>query len=476
MKMLTDHLVTVCFLYGIGLPMTLVAVRSRAFAVVLAPLCTGLLAVVAVVASLLTGTALGPWLVVCLLAGWGAAAVWWRRGRGRRADGADTPPWWAAAVVLLVTAPALLATRAGAIEWDARSVWWFRAAWYRQGGDAARAAMNNTAFGFAHPDYPPFSSATQAWLWTWYHDLDRMLAKAVSAHLTFAAVALLGCLLVRIAPVVAHRWVGATAGLAGAFGLAVFGIGNGNGTSGVVDLLWAGLFGAGAVALLIAPRERDILVAGWVAVAAAGLTKNEALPAMVLLFALLAIRNRRAWRPTLLAATALLPTVLWTVVRSALTGASNDALSPSGVVALLRGEHARTSRVAPTLDAMWGQVGPTVWAWLAVALVGAVLLRGRRASAGLGAAWVLPVLAAGIAAAFALIYVAGVQDLTWWLMTSISRTTMVLRVLLLVDVFLWVLAAGTALTEGASAGGVSAADASAADAPNSDETRMETCP
>ena len=446
--MLTDHLVVVCFLYGIGLPMTLVAVRSRAFAVVLAPLCTGLLAVVAAVAGLVTGTALAPWLVVCLLAGWGAAALVWRRGFGHGAASDPTgPKWWAAAIVLFVMAPALLATRAGAIEWDARSIWWFHAAWFRQGGDAARAAMDNRAFGFAHPDYPPFAPATEASLWTWYHDLDRMLAKAVSAHLTFAAVALLCCLLVRLAPATSRRGVVATAALAGTVGLALFGVGNSNGTSGLVDLLWAVLFATGAVALLIAPRDRDVLMVGWVAVAAAGLTKNEALPAIVLLFVLLAVRNGRAWKSTLWAASAVLPALLWTLVRTALTDASNDALQPGGIVSLLRGEYARTSRVSPTLEAVWGQVGTTAWAWLAVALVGVFLLRRERAVLGLGAAWVLPALTIAISASLTLVYVAGVQDITWWLMTSISRTTIVLRVLLLVDIGLWVLTAGATLVD-----------------------------
>jgi hypothetical protein len=131
----------------------------------------------------------------------------------------------------------------------------------------------------------------------------------------------------------------------------------------------------------------------------------------------------------------------WTVVRAVFTDVGNDALKPGGVVALLMGDEARTSRVSPTLTAVWGEVGPTFWAWLAIALVGVVLLRHRRIALGLGTAWVLPALTVSIAAALALVYIAGDQDITWWLMTSISRTTIVLRVLLLTDVFLWLLTA-----------------------------------
>lgn len=452
MTMLTDHLAAVCFLYGVGLPVALVVVQARAFAWFLAPLCTGLLCSLAVMASLATGTALAPWLVCAVLAGWVAAGVcWWTaRRRAERPDTTAQPSLWAAAIVAGITAPALLATRAGAIDWDARSVWWFKAAWFRQGGDAARAAMNNRAFGFAHADYPPFASATEASMWTLWHDLDRMLAKAVSAHLTFAAIALLSCLLVRIAPIGTRRvtaTTAATALLAGAFGLAMFGVGNGNGTSGVVDLLWSALLVAGAVALLVAPRDRDVLVVGWVALAAAGLTKSEALPAMLLVLVVLVVRNRREWRHTLWAASALLPVMAWTLLRSALTGASNDALEPSGVVALLRGDDDRTSRVSPTVRGLWEQVDSTTWAWLVVALIGTLLLRHRRAAVNLGAAWVLPALAAGIAATLALIYISGAQDITWWLRTSITRTTIVLRVLLLVDIFLWVAVAAEALVE-----------------------------
>lgn len=450
--MLKDHLAAVCFLYGVGLPITLVIVRARAFAWFLAPLCTGLLCSFAAMASLATGTALAPWLVCAVLAGWVAAGARWWSAR-RVTEGSEStgqPSLWAAAIVAVITAPALLATRAGAIEWDARSIWWFKAAWFRQGGDAARAAMNNRAFGFAHPDYPPFASATEASMWTFWHDLDRMLAKAVSAHLTFAAIALLGCLLVRIAPIGVRRvtaTTAATAVLAGAFGLAMFGVGNGNGTSGVVDLLWSVLLVVGAVALLVAPRDRDVLVVAWVALGAAGLTKSEALPAILLVLVLLALRNRREWRHTLWAASALLPVMAWTLLRSALTGASNDALKPSGVVALLRGDDDRTSRVSPTVRGLWEQVDSTTWAWLVVAVIGAMLLRHRRSAASLGAAWVLPALAAGIAATLALVYISGAQDITWWLMTSITRTTIVLRVLLLVDVFLWVVVAVAALVE-----------------------------
>ncbi|MEQ1700024.1 MAG: hypothetical protein ABMA25_07940 [Ilumatobacteraceae bacterium] len=445
MNTLTDHLVTVAVLYGCGLPITLSALNSRVLAVALAPLCTGLLAVLAVLGSLLTGTALAPWLVLWLLAGWAGAAWWWRQGRGHGRS--PTVPWWAAGPVVLLTAPALLATNAAAIEWDARSIWWFHAAWFRQGGEVARAAMNNDAFQFAHADYPPFAPATQAMIWTGYHDLDRMLAKAVGAHLTFAAVALLCLLLVRLAPAAHRRWVAATAVLAGLFGLGLFGVGNGNGTSGLVDLLWAVLFAAGALALLIAPRDHDSLAVGWVAIAAAGLTKNEALSAIVLLFVLLAVRNGRQWKSTAWAATAIVPAMAWTLVRAVFTDAGNDALRPGGVAALLTGDEARTSRVSPTLTAVWGEVGPTVWVWLVVALAGLALLRRRRDGLGLGAAWVLPALAVGMAATLALVYVAGDQDITWWLATSISRTTIVLRVLLLADMFLWVLTAAAAVGE-----------------------------
>lgn len=443
--MLMNHLAAVCFLYGVGLPVARVIVRSHAFAWFLAPLCTGLLCVAAALASLATGTALAPWLVGTVLAAWVAAGRrWWSVLRHAEPGATPTrPPLWAAAVVAVISAPALLATRAGAIEWDARSIWWFHAAWFRQGGTAARAAMNNRAFGFAHPDYPPFAPATEASMWTLWHDLDRMLAKAVSAHLTFAAVALLSCLLVRLAPA-GRRLSVVSAVVAGAFGLAMFGVGNGNGTSGVVDLLWAVLLAVGAVALLIAPRDRDVLVVGWVAIAAAGLTKNEALPAIALVLALVAIRNRRAWRHTLWASSAVLPTMAWTVLRAALTGGSNDAFTPSGMVAFLRGESARTARLAPTLEGVWEQIDSTAMAWVVVALVGALVLRRARTELGLGAAWLLPTLVVGIASALTLVYVAGEPDITWWLMTSISRTTIVLRVLLLVDVCLWVLAAGAA--------------------------------
>jgi hypothetical protein len=302
--------------------------------------------------------------------------------------------------------------------------------------------MVNPAFAWSHADYPPFYPASAGALWSFYDPADRALAKALGSGLTFGAVLLIGLLLVVVAPR-RLRWPAAVLG--GLVGVGLFGIGHGNGTAGHVDLLWAASFGAAALALLVAPLQRDITVLGALSAVAAALTKNEAVPALLLLIVLVAIRHRGRlrwqwrWQAGALLFGMLGPTALWMAEMGHFVKRQNESINPSGAKGLLLGDAKYTDRVGPTLTAMWHQVGPTVLVTLAITVVALAGLGRHRRRLGLGSWLWLPLSALGTAAAFLLTYAIGPYEVHWWLSTSIDRTMIVVRLLLVVEVAVWLI-------------------------------------
>lgn len=432
-------LVAAVFLVLTGLPLATALIRSGPLALAAAPTCSGLVCAVAGMACLATGTALRPWVVAFTLLTWVAAAVVavrrrpsWRVGAGSGEPG--LLGWLPAGLVAALMGPVLAATTSPPVEWDARAIWWFHGLWFWQGGDAVARAMANPAFSWSHQDYPPLYPASSGALWTFYDPADRALAKALGSGLTFGAVLLIGCLLVTLAPR-RLRWPAAVA--AGLLGMGLFGIGHGNGTAGHVDLLWAAYYGAAVLALLVAPLRRDIVVIGALSAMAAALTKNEAVPAVLLLVVLFVIRHRSEWRRAVGIVAVMVPTVLWSTETAHFFNGQNDSLSMSGLKGLLLGDHQYTDRVPPTLSAMWHQVGPTVVATLVITGVALLGLGRQRRRQGLGSFVWLPLAALGVAASFLLIYATGPHDVHWWLSTSIDRTMIVVRLLLVLEVAVW---------------------------------------
>jgi hypothetical protein len=69
-----------------------------------------------------------------------------------------------------------------------------------------------------------------------------------------------------------------------------------------------------------------------------------------------------------------------------------------------------------------------------VALLG---LGRQRRGQGLGSFVWLPLVTLGVAGSFLLIYATGPHEVHWWLSTSIDRTMIVVRLLLVVEVAVW---------------------------------------
>ena len=237
-----------------------------------------------------------------------------------------------------------------AVGWDARSIWWFHAKWWAEGGGALVDAMRNPAFVFSHADYPPLASATNGALWALFGGRSLDQAQFVTAVLGLSAAAVLGHAVMRLfAGRLPGVVVAATAALliAACYGLAGVDLG----TNGYVDFLWSVAFAAAAVFLLASPRSEAALRWGSLMLAASMLTKNEALIAGIVLGALAVIRYRFGWRPLVWIATAAAPGVLWLVLTRVI-GAYSDAIDQWRTSELLHLDHEVTTRIVPSLHAV----------------------------------------------------------------------------------------------------------------------------
>ena len=154
-----DTLFAVAAVVLAGTPLAFAVTRLWIVAVVLAPLVTGLQCAVAATAMIVSGGPFHWWLVAATIVGWVLATVLTRRPRAAL-------PALDVVDIAVMYAPLLLAallTRRLPVSWDARSIWWFHASWFEQGGAATRAAMHATRrWPLSHPDYPPLAPATTA--------------------------------------------------------------------------------------------------------------------------------------------------------------------------------------------------------------------------------------------------------------------------------------------------------------------------
>ena len=406
----------------------LALVRRPPWALALAPLATGVVCAAAAIASLVTRTPLATWLAVGIVVATGASA-WWLRRAGPSAE-ADGPVTWSglAALVAVVAVP-LLAVRRAPVDWDARSIWFFHADWVRVGGTEAVDAVSNPALAFAHADYPPLAPATVASVWRVLgHDYE--LAQLVTALLGASAVVAMA-LAVRVA--VRGLRLPSTVTAAGGvlLILAAYGIAGSGGTNGYVDLLWAAAFAAGTVGLLRSRNEPAAAGAGALCLATAMLTKNEGLIAgAVVLLLVVAMRGLR--RGLVLAAAPAGLAAAW-VLASRVLGAESDLAASGRLPGLLSLDREVLERIGPTAEAIWR------WCrWelvVAAACAGAALAVARRPrSEALGVGpWAVWGAIAGCLGAIALAYVISPNDIEWHLRTSVDRTTVAPRLLLLVE-------------------------------------------
>jgi hypothetical protein len=405
-------------------------------ALALAPMVTGLACALGSVVALVTRTALLPWVVVVVVATNLAVVLQATKGQSKPESGAvDADRFSFRSVVpfALVAAP-LLTVRQAPHAWDARSIWWFHADWFWSGGDVLARALQNPIFVFSHPDYPPLAPATIATLWRLRGGSDLEFAQLVSAILTAAPVVLLAMAVGGRFAGTASRWVGTAASVLVL--LAVHGGTKVMGTDGYVDLQWAVAFSAAAVVILLWPPEPRHVAVGAIALAYAGLTKNEGMLSAVVLLALAAFRFRHRRQLLVFPAVATAAGFVWMVV-ARMHGAESDLASGPTAAKWLRGDFVGFERLHPTLTAVWN-VGRGTMAPAALMLVlGVVFLRRDRHRLGIPGAGYLWLAAAGAQLLIVLAYVISPDPLDWHLGSSLTRTMLVVQLLLLVEMVVW---------------------------------------
>jgi hypothetical protein len=445
-----------------------VLVGPRAEAFFAAPLLGALTAGLAGMATLAAGTPLLWYCVLCAAVNGAAASllvVRRRRARARkggaRAGGGtslilrEALPVAATLVCIGVAAvlPIAGALHTPALDWDARSIWMLHARWFYAGHDYLTAAIANPVFAFYHSDYPPAIPATVSVAWQVTGHVDLRLAQIVVALLNASACALLGCALVASVRG-ARRAAGIVLGAV--LTAAAIGVAGGYATDGYADLLAAATAAAAVLYGLVAPRSRPALVIAVLCGLLAGTTKIEGLTSAVIIFAAVGVRYARPWsvRPRRLlriflgAGALILPLLVWPVLAYA-SGARSDVAAGNHLTGLLRLDPMVVARVGPVIGMLRSQFGLALPLVAAAALLGAVVLRSTRRRLALGGiAWTWAVMVATLVV-LVVVYAVGPYPIQWWLNTSVDRTTMLVRILLLSEAAVWGLVALDAMLHGA---------------------------
>jgi hypothetical protein len=414
----------------------------RPAALPLAGALTAVAASVAGIASLLTGLSPAGWLVlVAVVINAAATAALKRRRPGRPPAGQMLQE---SLLIILAAAPALQLRRLP-VDWDARSIWLFHSRWFYAGGRFLQGALGNPAFVFSHADYPPLVPATVGTFWRLTGRIDLALGQELIAVLNICVLALLAVAFTRL---VRDRAGSALPAVAGALAMVgALGIGGIYFANGYADLLWATAAAAAVLYLLIAHPETTNTALGLVTVSIAGLTKNEGLAAAMVVLALAAVRHRRS-RSALggLGGCGVLM-LAWPVLARA-HGASPD-LVPGRIL----GGPAIGPRLVMISQAARPFVFPVLIPALICAVVGWALFRQVRSDGGLaGPVWAWAAIGGAVASLMGA-YLASPYDLRWHLRTSIDRTTIGPRILLLCDVLVWIVVLGAWWADGRSESG-----------------------
>lgn len=384
----------------------------------------------ATLAAVLTVGVGGPpllwFLAAALLAGAPSVRVLNRRVPETRATGGGVAPLFG---VLLALVPAI-SPRVG---YDAHAIWLVHSRLLLAGhGDYVRA-LGLDAFLFANPDYPPAAPASVAVAWQ-LTGVDTRSGQLLFAMLTAAAVALLAG---GVATTLSGAPRAARLVIALVLPLAAFGIADGTGTVGYVDLLWSAAIAAAAVWGLVAVRSAAGARIALVCAVVGGSTKQEGLVLAVVVIALMALRYRdwlRGLTGSFAGAVAAL--LGWpAVVR--LRGGGSELAERSDFDGLLRGDADVWDRVPTSATAVYAEVEFMLVVAAVSAVAGLIALSGRRRRASVGSpGWLWAIGGAHTVALLAAYAVSG-YDLDYHLTHSVTRTTIVLNLLLLVDAALW---------------------------------------
>lgn len=426
---------------ALGWPTARLLGGSSNWAVVLAVPAAGIACSLAVSLSILTKTAMWPWLIVLGVSGW--VLLLRSRSGGVMGVAPTAEPGTGPLLVALAVAFApLVLVDIPPVESDARSAWWFHAELFRLGGSVASEGMAEPAFRFSRPAYPPLVPAVIAGVWHLGGNFDREVALRVSQAVVASGAALIAFTVVGTQHLVRRTGM-VVAGLVAAM---CWGMNAEVGLSGFVDLTWPPVFVSAAVLLLCGQDDRRTMLRAAVLVTAAALMKSEAQPAVVLLVVLAAFRLRRRWRRVLpVAGAAFAAIAAWTLVTVVTDAPTEERGDWSRVVDLARPGTESHSRLVDVASSSADQAG-----WLVLAGVVGVL-----AIIGVGRLARLPVdqpgaismlvLAAGYAAFLAVSLAVSEEDLEGYFITGTYRYVIVVRLLVMVDLVIVWLAALRAL-------------------------------
>lgn len=418
-----------------GVAPALLLGRTRAEAAALAPGVTVAVCAVSVALSVLSGSALAPWLAALGLAGW---LSWWRGRRAVTLRGGE-PDGWSLAVAALVAFVPLLLVDYPATTADARSIWWLHAAWFRSGGDLARSAMDAPVLPDIHPSYPPAVPGVIAAVWTLRDAYDREVALRVTQLLTAYGAAALAFFTRRVLRVTGALAITVAAGVAWLGWSAKAEIG----LSGLVDLTWALWLATAAVLVLAGPSDRRTLAAGALFTALAALTKTEGQVGALVLVGLALVRHRsnwRGWAP--LAATTAGVIGLWALV---IRPGPQEHGDWSRLRDLLRGGTDVHERLTMSVSRVATELGPLVGLSAATVVVLLVLARLTRRPLVQPGLLSLLLLVAGYAVLLPVTFAIRPEPIDFLLDVSAYRTVVAVRLLVWVDLVLAGVAAARAL-------------------------------
>ena len=447
-----------------ALPALAVARRSLA-GVFLAPLIGAGMAAVATEIELGAGGSLVPDYVAVALAVNLAVILWWLAVRPAAAPPAvparETGAAWAWSVLALVVvlgclAIPLTALRSPMFGWDANSIWLTHALMVYGGHHELLTGLQNVAYQFSNPDYPPLVPAAGALAFKFYGLGDLHLGVDMTTLVTACA---LGVAAMGIASVASARGTAATGSggrwpvhltavaAAGAICLVSFAVSAYYAVEGYTDLTWAAAAVAAVIWGLVLPRRPQALGVAWICAAAASLTKNEGLTTALIIIVLIALRYRplslpgpAARRWTERAAFVVLPALpglAWAGLIH-LIGLHDAFFAAASTETPLTRAEATIAGMAEHLA-----VAPVA---LVVLLAGCWFLRADRERACLAnPSWLWLCCLGSLVIIFAT-YVVGGLEIHSWIKNSVNRTTIFAQVLLYAEIAIWlVIAANGAL-------------------------------
>jgi len=441
---------------AVGALPAVAAARRSPVVVFLAPLVgAGMAAVAALIELGVGGSLVVDYAAVAVTVNV-AVIGWWLAAR-RAAQPWAAPEWrWSIFTVLIVLgclAIPLTALRAPMFGWDANSIWLTHSLMVYGGHHELLTGLQNVAYQFSNPDYPPLAPAAGALAFEFFGLGNLHLAVDMTVLLTACAVGVVGTG-IAAAGLGGRRPARITAvTVAGAICLVGFAVSGVPEVQGLTDLLWAAAAAGAVIWGLVLPRSTQALAVAWICAVVASLTKNEGLTTALLVLVLIALRYRpltlhprtpaaplaRGWAERLgFVVLPALPGLAWAgLIR--LIGVHDAFFDSASTETPLTRAEATMAGMAPHLA-----VAPVA---VAVLLAGCWFLRGDRERAHLGnPAWLWISCAGALAIIFAT-YLVGRFEIHWWLATSVDRTTIFAQVLLYSEIGVWlVMAADGALT------------------------------